>query len=116
MHPNVTMRITDTTLFGNEYPLSDMMSELTDAIFSADIKSNINTYRQNLQVEYVKRLIAASGLESKSNYDTISQATAINELKRIAKMADNSRGDKASKIHKQYVEDLINRAFHRSKT
>lgn len=114
LHPNVTMRITDTALFGNKYTLDIMMQELTDGMFSADIKSNVNTYRQQLQVEYVERLISASGLESVSSYDTITQATATSELKRIAKMVDNSRGDNASKIHKGYLEGRIARAFYKS--
>lgn len=114
LHPNVTMRITDTALYGNEYTLDAMMKDLTNGIFAADIKGDVNTYRQNLQVEYVERLIAASGLESKSDYDTITQATAISELKRIADMADNSRGNNASEIHKKYLEDRIERAFYKS--
>ena len=114
LHPNVTMRITDTALFGNEYPLNVMMKELSNGIFESDIKKDVNSYRQNLQVEYVERLIAASGLESNSGYDTITQATATYELKRIQDMADNSRGNSASKIHKQYIVDRINRAFHKS--
>jgi len=116
MHPNVTMRITDTALFGNTYTLDEMMSNLTNAMFSDDIKGDINTYRQNLQVEYVERLIAASGLESSSSYDTITQATAISELRRIEDMADNRRGDNASKIHKGYLVDRIGRAFHKSRS
>ena len=113
MHPNVTMRITDTALFGNEYTLDQMMQDLTNGMFSADIKGSVNTYRQQLQVEYVERLIAASGLESASSYDTITQATATSELKRIAKMVDNSKGDNASKIHKGYLEGRIGRAFYK---
>ena len=113
LHPNVTMRITDTALFGNEYTLDRMMRDLTNGMFSADIKSNVNTYRQQLQVEYVERLIAASGLESDSSYDTISQATAASELRHIANLVDNSRGDNASKIHKRYLEDRIGRAFYK---
>lgn len=113
MHPNVTMRITDTALFGNEYTLDKMMQDLTNGMFNADIKGSVNTYRQQLQVEYVERLIAASGLESSSSYDTITQATATSELKRIAKMVDNSRGDNASKIHKGYLEGRIGRAFYK---
>lgn len=111
MHPNVTMRLTDTATFGNEYTLDQMMNDLTNAIFNADIKGDVNTYRQNLQVEYVNRLIAASGLESASSYDNITQATAMHELKRVLDMADNKRGNNASKIHKGFITDRINRAF-----
>jgi len=100
-------------LFGNKYTLDRMMQDLTNGMFSADIKSDVNTYRQQLQVEYVERLISASGLEAASSYDTITQATATSELRRIAKMVDNSRGDNASKIHKRYLEGRIARAFYK---
>ncbi|MBT1450669.1 zinc-dependent metalloprotease [Glaciecola sp. XM2] len=114
MHPNVTMRLTDTATFGNEYTLDQMMNDLTNAMFSADIKGDVNTYRQNLQVEYVERLIAASGLENDSKYDNITRATAMHELKRVLDMADNRRGNNASKIHKGFIVDRIERAFQRS--
>ncbi len=116
MHPNVTMRISDTALFGNNYNLAEVMQDLTDGIFKSDIKSDVNTYRQQLRVEYVERLIAASGLEKDSSYDTITQATAINELRRIEDYVDNSRGDQSSKIHKRYLEDRVARAFHKSRS
>ncbi|MGQ8364652.1 zinc-dependent metalloprotease [Glaciecola sp. 1036] len=111
MHPNVAKRITDTATFGNEYPLNEVMQDLTNGIFSSDIKGSVNSYRQNLQVEYVERLIAAAGLEKASSYDNIMQAVATHELKRIKDMADNSRGDNASEIHKAFIVDKIDRAF-----
>ena len=33
MHPNTVKRITDSTRYGNEYPLAEVMTDLTDAIF-----------------------------------------------------------------------------------
>ncbi|WP_284217189.1 zinc-dependent metalloprotease [Agaribacter marinus] len=116
LHPNVTMRITDTGLYGNEYSVDLMMQDLTNGIFQKDAKSAINTYRKNLQVEYVNRLVNISGLEKPSSHDYITQGTAVNELRRIEDMMDNRRGDNASKIHKAFIRDLINRAFHKSKS
>ena len=51
-------RITDSRLYGNQYPLAEVMSDLTSAIFDADASGNVNTFRQNLQMEYVNRLVA----------------------------------------------------------
>ena len=48
--------ITDTRLYGNEYPVSAVMTGLTDAVFQADLSGDVNTFRQNLQTNYVNRL------------------------------------------------------------
>lgn len=116
LHPSVLMRLSDTALYGNEYSVEQMMAELSDAIFKADQKSNINSYRRNLQTEYVEQLIKISGLEKASPYDNFSKATALYELKEILERVERSRGDRASKIHRSYITDRINRAFHKSKT
>ena len=115
LHPAVQMRMTDTALYGNEYSLELMMSELTNGIFEADIKRDVNSYRRNLQTEYVEQLIKISGLEKASSYDHLAKAAALYELNKIQRMVDNSRGDQASKVHKFYLTDRINRAFHKSK-
>jgi len=57
LSPRVQTRITDSRTYGNEYPLVEMMSDLTSAIFDADARTNVNTFRQNLQLEYVNRLV-----------------------------------------------------------
>jgi hypothetical protein len=111
MHPNVVRRITDTATFGNTYTLDKMMRDLTNAIFEEDIKGDINSYRRNLQVEYVERLIKGAGLDGSSPYDNNAKAVALYELKRVEDMADNSRGNNASKIHKQFIENMIERAL-----
>ncbi|NVK24776.1 MAG: zinc-dependent metalloprotease [Gammaproteobacteria bacterium] len=114
LHPDVLMRLSDSALYGNKYTVELMMSELTDAMFKADQSSTINSYRRNLQTEYVERLINISGLEKASKYDNFAKATALYELKDVLARVDNSRGDRASNIHKMYLTDRINRAFHKS--
>ena len=49
-------RANRTTLYGNTYPSANIMNDVTAMIFDADIKSDVNLYRQNLQTEYVKRV------------------------------------------------------------
>ena len=113
MHPNVLIRLTDTALYGNTFTAEKMMGRLTDAMFKADIKNDVNSYRRNLQVEYVERLIKMSGLENSSNYDNFAKAAAMYELGRVMDMVKKSRGDKATKIHKAYLKDRIERAFYK---
>jgi hypothetical protein len=113
MHPNVLIRLTDTTLYGNTFTAEKMMTNLTDAMFKADSKGDVNSYRRNLQVEYVERLIAMSGLEAKSKYDNFAQASSMYELGRVADMVEKSRGDLATKIHKAFLRERIERAFYK---
>ena len=41
-----------------------MLKTLTDGIFAADLEEDVNSYRQNLQVEYVDMLVAAMSRET----------------------------------------------------
>ena len=81
MHPRVLQRITDATEYGNTYRLDEYMDDLTDAIFKADLRSSVNTVRQQLQIEYVKRLITV--LDPEKKYDTVAQTMALATLKLI---------------------------------
>ncbi|MDT0627704.1 zinc-dependent metalloprotease [Alteromonas sp. W364] len=113
LHPNVLIRLTDTTLYGNTFTAEKMMGRLTDAIFKADIKGDVNSYRRNLQVEYVDRLIAMSGLMKESKYDNFAQAASTYELGRVLDMVKKSRGDQATKIHKSFLRSKIQKAFYK---
>lgn len=116
MHPNTLMRLTDSSLYGNEYKVEEVLADLTKAVFDADRKGDVNSYRRNLQVEYVERLINMSGLEKGSKHDYMSRAAAVYELNRIQDLVGSSRGDQGTKVHRFFLRDRINRAFHKSKS
>src|SRR5690606_19104416 len=80
---NVTRRMTDIQLIGNTYSLNEMMRDLTDAIFKADVGSNVNSFRQNLQIEYTKRLI---DIVKSDTYSYQAQSNALAQLKSIKTM------------------------------
>jgi hypothetical protein len=110
LHPVVLQRITDSQLYGNTYTLDEMFTELTNAIFMADAKSSVNSIRQNIQLEYVKRLTSMLG--EKSKYDNVSQSMAIFELKRIDTMeAGAASPDTLTKAHREHVRTLIKQAM-----
>lgn len=116
MHPRVLMRLTDATTYGNEYDVTRMLAELTDAIFAEDISGDVNTYRRNLQIEYLERLIVIAGLERPSKHDKIAQANATYLLKKLSDDIRPNRGDKASRIHRVFLQDRIARALHKSRS
>ena len=113
LHPVVHKRLLDSALYGNEYGLSDMLAELTDAIFAADARTSVNSRRQNLQQQYVQRLaeLALAGPAADSGAPPMNQAVLRYELKRIAGMLSTRGNDRASIAHKEYLQFLIKQAL-----
>lgn len=109
LNDNVLQRITDSKLYGNKYGLDLMMTDLTNSVFSADAAGNVNTMRQNLQAEYVNRLISITA--SKNKYDYVSIGMALSELKRIDKMMAAGSGDALTKAHREHIRFLIKQAM-----
>lgn len=112
LHPVVLKRMTDSRLYGNEYNVATMMGDLTDAVFAADLSKQVNTFRQNLQLEYVNRLIAMTTGESKAGYDYPTQSAALYHLQRIEKMVRNSRSRNIeTSAHRNNIAHIIKQAL-----
>lgn len=110
LHPSTLTRITDSEFYGNTYTLSEVMTDLTDAIFKADLRSSVNMTRQSLQVMYVELLIAA--LNDEKKYNTPTKSMVFYELNRIQKLMDGaSSPDTLTKAHRQHVDFLIEKAL-----
>jgi hypothetical protein len=112
LHPRVMTRITDSRLYGNEYPLSEMMSDLTSAIFDADVSGNVNTFRQNIQMEYVNRLAAIVNPATRTGYDYPSQSAALASLRSIqSKLAGKGGANAETMAHTRNVLFTIQKAL-----
>lgn len=111
MHPNTLQRLTDSELYGNKYQLPSYMTDLNNAMFKPDIYGNINTFRQNLQVIYAKRLISMVTGKTASRFSPSSQSMAIYNLKNIKSWVSNGKGNVSTKAHKNYLKTLINNAM-----
>ncbi len=109
LHPRVMTRITDSRLYGNQYELSDMMSDLTDGIFDEDLRGNVNTFRQNLQTEYVSKLI---NIIESSAHDYPSKSMALYQIRNIERMLNNKRrGNIETRAHTGNILYLIQKAL-----
>jgi hypothetical protein len=115
LHPNTLQRIVDSELYGNEYTLSTMMADLNSAIFDEDIQGNVNSFRQNLQINYTKMLINMVSGKQSGRYLPTAKSMAIYNLNLIKKMATSSTGDVATKAHKQHLLTLITNALQEVK-
>ena len=113
LHPNTLQRIIDSELYGNQYKLTEFMTDLNDAIFKADINTNINTFRQNLQAVYVTRLIEMVVGKSSNRFKVPAKSMAIVNLEKLAKKLKNNRGDLSSRAHKKHLRKLILNALEK---
>ncbi|MCF6264311.1 MAG: zinc-dependent metalloprotease [Xanthomonadales bacterium] len=115
LHENVLQRLTDSSLYGNEYSVNQMLSDLTKGVFEADRKTDVTTQRQNLQHEYVKQLIIISGLDKPSTFDYISQSAAADQLRLLKNIGKHHRAASVSTVaHRNYLRNMIEQAFNKS--
>ena len=110
LHPNTLQRISDSELYGNKYSLSTFMTDLNSAVFKADIYGNVNSFRQNLQVEYTNMLIDALTGKQKDKFTNNAKSMALYNLKNIRAMAAPS-GNVSSRAHKQHLRTLIDNSL-----
>jgi len=109
LNPTVMLRLTDTQMYGNTYSVDEMMNDLSDAVFEADLKTSVNSRRQNLQNVYVNQLV---GIMGSSAHDPRAKAATFMQLKRIENWMDKSRArDGSTKAHRAYLAHLIAKAM-----
>ncbi len=108
----VLYRLSDTNLYGNNYSPSEMLNDLTNAIFLEDQNTSVNSMRQNLQTFYVRRLLMILSLDY---YDEISAAAAYSSLRKIEKIVKKRGKDPATDTHRQFVSWLIESGLDRAK-
>jgi hypothetical protein len=111
MHPNTLQRISNSELYGNEYKLSAFMSDLNNMMFKPDVNGRINSFRQNLQAVYTKRLISMISGKASSRFTVAAKSMAIYNLKNIKTWVSNGKGDLATKAHKNHLRILITNAM-----
>lgn len=109
LHRNTLQRISDSELYGNQYKLASFMTDLNNAIFKADINTNVNSFRQNLQTEYTKMLLKM--ISSKSKYTNASKSMALYNLNKVKSWVSNGVGNIATRAHKNQLKLLINNSL-----
>ena len=103
-------RANRSTLYGNSYSSASIMNDVTAAIFDADIKTDVNLYRQNLQTEYVNMI--AKIVNKGDDYDNASKAAALNTLKNIKeKLNKSNSNNEQTKAHRANLQFLIDKAL-----
>jgi hypothetical protein len=102
-------RASRTTLYGNTYSPAMIINEVTSMVFDADLKSDVNLYRQNLQNYYVNMLIS---MMKDPKYDNASTAAAYDNLKQIRSKLDKLRsGNDQTNAHRNNLKFIIDKAL-----
>jgi len=109
--PPTQARLTDSRLYGNTYSAAQMMSDLTDAVFAADARGNVNTFRQNLQLEYVNQVAGMIKGPTAKNYDYVSKSAAVASLKKIQAQVAVPTGDAETRAHRQHLSLVVSEAL-----
>ena len=109
MAPNTLQRLKDSELYGNKYKLSEFMTDINNSIFS-DIKGNIDSFRQNLQIVYTKRLIDIISSDKGKSYKNHAKSLALLNLNQIMNSI-SSKGDISSRAHKMHLKSIIEKAL-----
>jgi hypothetical protein len=112
LHPRVLTRITDSRLYGNTYALPEYMDDLANAIFEEDAAGDVNTFRQNLQLEFVNRLTGMIGDAGKGKFDYPAQSIALAKLKSIQKLlSTKNAGNAETQAHTAHILFVIEQAL-----
>jgi len=111
---NALTRINTTSLYGNTYGVSEVMGDLTKAIFEADRTGAVNLYRQDIQTRFVKTLIGISTTASPATagYDDPSRAAAFGTLKKIKILLGTAVSpNEQTRSHRANIIFLIDKAL-----
>lgn len=108
LHSTTMQRITDSSLYGNNYSVTEMLSDLTAAIFEDDSRSVVNSHRQMLQIMYVKGLI---NIMNMAHYDYVARSNAFSNLRQIRNNMARWRGNASTRAHRDHVAFLIDKAL-----
>lgn len=85
LHSRTQQRILDSSLYGNELGLDEVMDTLTTAIFTGDDATKpLSIARQNLQLEYVTRL---TSIVNNHAHQPAVHSVALAQIERIRNMA-----------------------------
>jgi len=110
--PSTLKRMTDSRLYGNQYSVTDMMIDLTVACFREDLAGAVNTFRQNLQIQYVKELTEIVKPKSPFiTYDNVARSAAIGQLKSVRAMIAAPAASPEVKAHRDHLMLLIDEVF-----
>jgi hypothetical protein len=81
LHPTTLQRLQDSSLYGNEVSVDEVLTALTTAICTGDDPAKpVSTMRQNLQLDYLTRLLS---LAHSGSFSHATQSSALLQIESI---------------------------------
>lgn len=115
LHPNVLERLTDAGLYGGDFTVNEMLAQLTDAVFEADARGSVNSFRRNLQTSYVERLIGlmTPDRSGRPQIDAVARAEIYFVLTSLDEELSKRRGrpDAGTIAHRAHLRFLLQNAL-----
>jgi len=113
LHPTTLQRVSNSSLYGNTYSVAEIMGDLTNGIFKADLVGKVNMQRQYLQTYFVKEVAKIADInDARSRHDDISKAAARQTLKKVKLMlVTATSSDESTRAHRNYITFLIDNAL-----
>ncbi len=109
LHPATLQRITNTSLYGNQYSVAEVMNDLVKNVFDADLSGNVNVYRQYLQTSFVKSGVQLLDMPT---LDQVSKSAVYYTLKKLkTKLASATMGNEETKAHRATMIFIIEKAL-----
>ncbi len=109
MNSTSLSRASRTTLYGNTYSPAAILNEVTAMAFDADLKGDVNLFRQNLQKTYVNMLI---NMMKDPKYDNASVSAALENLNQIrSKLNKLKSANEQTNAHRTNMKFLIDKAL-----
>jgi hypothetical protein len=109
LNRNVLNRMVNSSLYGNKYDLATYFKDLSDAVFEADKNKPVNSFRQNLQVEYVNRLIRVAKDRAASSQIRAQVFSQLNKI--LNEMKTSKSSGLSTNTHREYVIHIIQKHF-----
>lgn len=115
LHPTTLQRLVDTQRYGGQYSAHEMLQTLSDGLFAADLAGNVNSYRQNVQIEYVGMLEAAMASDKYSHNIKAAMYAQLRQLSDslAAKIGANGYAmlNDATEAHTNYLDFTLRKAL-----
>lgn len=108
LHLETQRRILDSGLYGNQVPLADVLRLITQGIFMGDAATGPDTLRQNLQTDYLDRLLRIVNTPS---WPPAAQSGAFAEIEFIRTQLNTQPAFNAAAGHKAFLLHKIRRGL-----
>lgn len=109
LHVETLKRVLDSGLYGSEVPLAEVMQKLTLGIFTGDPDAGPDSIRQNLQSDYLDRLLK---MVSSTAWMPAVQAVAFAEIERVRAQLDSLPAFKSGGVgHQRFLLHKIRRGL-----